>query len=175
MNNVHLFIINGGPESGKDTFVNLVAALNCSKKKVINVSSVDDVKTAATILGWDGKKTEKSRKFLSDIKALSEDYNSHSITKIVDLVRANHRDTVYFYHVREMASINKIKQQFTDSMFVVKTVYVDRDSEVELSNTSDIEASMNSHEYDIVIDNSTDKDNLIANAKRFCEIYLDIC
>ena len=67
-----VIIINGTGGSGKDTFVQY-----CSKyAKVINISSVDKVKEAATILvGWKGEKDEKSRKLLVDLKKLSIDYN----------------------------------------------------------------------------------------------------
>ena len=63
----HIFIINGSGGVGKDTFVGLVSTqLNDMLKKfhtVINFSSVDKVKEIAKEIGWDGKKTEKNRKF----------------------------------------------------------------------------------------------------------------
>ena len=58
-----VIIINGTGGSGKDTFVEF-----CSEfKNVMNISSVDKVKEAASILvGWNGEKDEKSMKLLVD-------------------------------------------------------------------------------------------------------------
>ena len=73
-----IFIINGSGGVGKDTFVELVSTeLNDTLKKfhtVENFSSVDKVKEIAIEIGWDGKKREKDRKFLSDLKNLSSNY-----------------------------------------------------------------------------------------------------
>lgn len=178
MKNVNLFIINGAPRSGKDTFANLVTAINCSDKEVVNLSSVDDVKIAAGILGWDGTKTVVNRQFLSDLKQLSENFNSHSVEKIVKLVNDNKDSIVYFYHVREDISIRKIKQSFNGTNTIVKTVYVDRlqeGKEEVQTNISDIQSRLNPQQYDIVIDNSGTKEELIQSAKMFCEKYLEIC
>ena len=66
--NKQVFIINGSGGVGKDTFVELVSKVfNLS---VMNFSSVDKVKEIARIIGWTGGKTEKDRKFLSDLKLL---------------------------------------------------------------------------------------------------------
>lgn len=175
MNNTHLFIINGIPRSGKDTFADLVKAINCSGKEVVNISSVDDVKTAYKMLGWDGTKTPEDRKNLSLIKGIADARFNHTVKTIVDLVRNNHKEKVYFYHVRELDNINKIKQQFRDSIFKVKSVYVDRKLEIDTSSNSDIEAGLDAQSYDIIIDNSGSKEELIERAKDFCKMYLEVC
>ena len=61
-----IFIINGSGGVGKDSFVALMA-MN-SKCSVGNYSSVTKVKKIAEIIGWNGSKSEKDRKFLSDLK-----------------------------------------------------------------------------------------------------------
>ena len=55
----NIVIINGYGGSGKDTFVEFVSKYN----KVYNFSSVDKVKEIAKLIGWNGKKEEKDRKF----------------------------------------------------------------------------------------------------------------
>lgn len=73
-----IVIINGTGGSGKDTFVQF-----CSKyNKVMNFSSIDKVKEIARLIGWDGKKTEKDRKFLSDLKKLTTEYNDMAFNSI---------------------------------------------------------------------------------------------
>ena len=78
-------IINGTGGSGKDTFVEYVAKYT----KVFNFSSIDVIKEIGSLqvykkiqglewlaeYGWQGKKTEKDRKFLSELKRIWEEYN----------------------------------------------------------------------------------------------------
>ena len=60
-----ILIINGKPRTGKSIFCN-TAFQKCGL--VYCFSTIDEVKRLARYLGWDGKKDEKGRKFLSDIK-----------------------------------------------------------------------------------------------------------
>ena len=68
--NKKIFIINGSGGVGKDTFVELVSEF----ASIMNFSSVDKVKDIAKEIGWNGTKTEKDRKFLSDLKILTAEY-----------------------------------------------------------------------------------------------------
>ena len=64
-----VLIINGSGGVGKDTFVNFLNKY----KKVIHRSIAYPAKEIAKQIGWDGSsKTEKDRKFLSDIKSCIE-------------------------------------------------------------------------------------------------------
>lgn len=107
------FIINGTPGSGKDTFVDIFK--NYWKYgDVYNFSSVDRVKEAAKILGWDSNvKTEKDRKFLSDLKSLSDSYNDQSfnlMTKQYKYLENNgNLEDIIFYHIREPHNIERLK------------------------------------------------------------------
>ncbi len=70
MKNFKLVVINGYPQSGKDTFIKF-----CSEfTEVENISTVDPAKKALMILGWDGIKTPEIRKALSDLKDLSTEF-----------------------------------------------------------------------------------------------------
>ena len=64
MKNKTVIVINGVGGVGKDTLCDIASKYY----KVMNVSSVDPIKDAARILGWDGAKEPKDRKFLSDLK-----------------------------------------------------------------------------------------------------------
>ena len=66
MSKHEIFIINGSGGCGKDTFVELFSK-HYGPDKVWNYSSVDKVKRIAKEIGWTGAKTEKDRKFLSDL------------------------------------------------------------------------------------------------------------
>ena len=50
-------VINGTGGSGKDTFISKVSKY----AKIYNFSSIDKVKEIATLVGWNGTKTEKDR------------------------------------------------------------------------------------------------------------------
>ena len=73
-----IIVINGTGGCGKTTFVELTQKYG----KVINFSSVDKVKEVAKLIGWDGKKTEKDRKFLSDLKAGDRDISLKRIMEV---------------------------------------------------------------------------------------------
>ena len=59
-----IFITNGMARCGKDTFAKFLNELIPTMK----YSSIDKVKDIAYLCGWDGGKTERDRKFLSDLK-----------------------------------------------------------------------------------------------------------
>ena len=55
-------VINGRGGVGKDTLCNLAA----KHFKVKNISTITPIKDLAREAGWDGRKDDKARKFLSD-------------------------------------------------------------------------------------------------------------
>ena len=67
-----ILIVNGFPRSGKDLFCE---AAFFHRGLVYPMSTIDEVRGLAKILGWDGKKDEKGRKFLSDLKDAMTEYN----------------------------------------------------------------------------------------------------
>ena len=69
-----ILIINGSGGVGKDTFVGCLSRF----KKVYHTSIVNPVKELAKQAGWDGGKTERDRKFLSDLKVLIDTYNDNN-------------------------------------------------------------------------------------------------
>lgn len=68
---VHIVVVNGRPCSGKTTFEKL-----CMEELTYAdiYSTIDFVKKIATECGWDGEKTDRNRKFLSDLKDLLTDW-----------------------------------------------------------------------------------------------------
>ncbi|MCM1214030.1 MAG: hypothetical protein NC548_05870 [Lachnospiraceae bacterium] len=72
MHKIPIIIINGKGGCGKDSLIDGVAA-HCWWP--VTRSAVDKVKEAATVLGWDGGKSDKDRKFLHEMKNLSTEFN----------------------------------------------------------------------------------------------------
>lgn len=163
-----IFVINGSGGVGKDTFVELVSLeLNNRLKKfhtVINYSSVDKVKEIAREIGWNGQKTEKDRKFLSDLKSLTKNYCDMPFQsmkhKIEDFIN-NEEGHVLFLHIREPEEIKRIADSFNAT-----TVLIIRDSVTHItSNTSD--KNVFDYHYDFVIENNGTIDDLRNKAKSF--------
>lgn len=158
--NKYIVIINGTGGSGKDTFVEFVSKYN----KVVNVSSVDKVKEIATIIGWDGGKTEKDRKFLSDLKKLTTEYNEMPFRNMQEKVEKfkESDNEIMFLHIREPEEIKKAVDAFN-----AKTLLIRRQGhDIITSNYSD--ASVENYDYDYIIENTT-LENLEDQAKKFYE------
>lgn len=146
--NKQIFIINGSGGVGKDTFVELVSQLI----PVVNFSSVDKVKEIAIQIGWDGKsKTEKDRKFLSDLKLLTGSYCDmpfQSMKEIVNKFNEDKRDNVLFLHIREPEEIKRAVEEFH-----AKTILVKRENIKQItSNMAD--ANVYNYDYDYIISNN---------------------
>ena len=142
-----IIVINGTGGSGKDTFVSFASKY----AKVFNFSSIDKVKEVARIIGWNGAKTEKDRKFLSDLKSLTTKYNDmafNSVKEAVDNFKVSN-DEIMFIHIREPEEIQRAVLAFN-----AKTLLVKRDGlENITSNYSD--ASVENYNYDFIIKNDT--------------------
>ena len=141
-----VFIINGSGGCGKDTFVSLVDDISYT----MNFSSVDKVKEIARIIGWNGGKTEKDRKLLSDLKLLCTDYNDMPLNSMKEKFEEflDRHANFLFLHIREPEEIKRAKK-----IFNAKTILVKRDS-VEHITSNMADANVFNYNYDIVIDNN---------------------
>lgn len=156
-----IVIINGTGGCGKDTFINYLSKY-C---KVYNFSSVDKVKEIASIIGWKGTKTDKDRKFLSDLKRLTTEYNDMSFNSIKEAVSIfkKSEDEIMFIHIREPEEIKRAAVTFN-----AKTLLIKREGlKIITSNYSD--ASVENYNYDYIVLNDS-LENLKKKAKQFIEI-----
>ena len=100
-----VIVINGSGGVGKDTLCDMAA----NRYKVKNVSSITPIKELAKQCGWDGEKTDKARKFLSNLKALTTEYNDFPTKWIygqyLDFLKTD--EQVMFVHIREGSEIKK--------------------------------------------------------------------
>jgi hypothetical protein len=161
-----VFIINGSGGVGKDTFVSLVT--KHMFLPVMNFSSVDKVKAIARIIGWTGGKTERDRKFLSDLKLLCTDYNNMPFVSMGEKVEEfNYSDAaMLFLHIREPEEIEKAKIAFN-----AKTVLIKRDAVKQItSNMAD--GNVFNYQYDIVVDNDGDVESFERKAAAFVNDFV---
>lgn len=100
-----VFVINGSGGVGKDTLCNLAA----KHYRVRNVSSITPIKNIASLCGWNGEKSDRARKFLADLKALTVEYNDYPTKWILEEYRRflESEDEIMFVHIREGAEIQK--------------------------------------------------------------------
>ena len=164
-----IFILNGMAQSGKDTFYNMVSELK--KDETFHFSIIDKVKEKAKLLGWTGKKTEKGRKFLYDLKQLMDNYNDYNFNYVKGLIDVNYNlsnPRSLFIDMREEKDIIRAKKEFN-----AKTILIKNDNAKNiLSNNAD--ANVFNMEYDIVIDNSGTLDDLRLKVRQFIEEYIEV-
>jgi hypothetical protein len=169
-----VIVINGSARSGKDQFTNYV------KKhydgKCMNWSTIDKVKKISRRnLGWDGKKTEEARKFLSEIKRVWGEYNNGpfmDITKRIStfnskLNKKNKKNIIYFIHCREPYEIQKFVDKYGDKCM---TVLLKRDDREVPDNLAD--KNVGNFDYNVTIQNNGNKKDLEKDAIKFIESWL---
>lgn len=165
-----VFIINGSGGVGKDTFVHLVSVeLNNMLKRfhtVDNFSSIDKIKEIAKEIGWDGGKSEKDRKFLSDLKHLASDYCDMPFRTMREKViqfKNNEENIFLFLHIREPREIERAVAEFHAKAVLVKRDLIGR----IVSNDSD--KNVFAYGYDYIIDNDGTAEELMEKAKKFVQ------
>ena len=162
------FVINGAGTTGKDTFVMMVAdTLRPKGIEVFNISSVERVKEAGKILGWDEKKDDKGRKFLSDLKDLSTENYDGPFNFMVNKY-TNGSDGIYFFHIREPEEIFKFVKATGAT-----TIALYRDSTNTYTNHADLNAY--NYCYDIEIINNGTLSDLIKEVEKLClnELFIE--
>lgn len=151
-----IIVINGAPCSGKDAF-----AAICHKYITWcgNISTVDFVKEVAVHCGWNGTKTPKDRKFLSDLKDLLTEWNDVPFQKVrteinkleYDAMRfhIDSDEVVCFIHCREPQEIQKFVDRLGAKTLLLRRPDVENN---EQSNHADSQVLNYDYDYTIVND-----------------------
>lgn len=154
-----IVIINGSGGAGKDTFCDYVSKY--TGYGTYTISSVDKIKEIAKLIGWDGvSKTEKDRKFLSDLKLLTTQYNDLPLKDIKEKIKtfkSNFRIDIMFIHIREPKEIEKLKKEYPDDN--IKTLLI-TNKNVPRITSNDGDAGVFNYHYDFVINNDGTLDDL---------------
>ena len=150
-----IIVINGEAGCGKDTFVDIIEEANHGR--VMQISAITPIKAMADIAGWDGEKTPKSRKFLSDLKDLCDEAFNTSrnyIRREVDVFRSINEYDFLFIHARDPEQIAWIVREFG-----ARTLLIKRDGyTTKASNHAD--ANIYNFSYDYEVRNAGDDMNL---------------
>lgn len=150
-------IINGSGSSGKDEFIKQCKLFD---EDIENISTIDFIKSIAKYAGWDGKKDERGRRLLSDVKDALIRYDNLPLKNIVDSTKMFDNKTV-FIHCREPSEIDKIKNALS-----AKTLLIKNDNVKEIT-TNHADRDVELYHYDYVINNSGTLGDLIISAQVF--------
>lgn len=167
MSDIQYIIVGGFPRSGKSTFVSYCKEI-IGENYMLDISTVDLVKHLAALAGWDGTKTPKNRKFLSDLKQLLIEWDDVPYKDVIrtaqnartdlDAYGVNH--TLYvFVQCREPEEI----QKFVDRVGA-HTVFISRKDHETPTNESDITTRRYNYEATIFNDGDLDQLKLCAQA-----------
>ena len=182
-------IINGKPQSGKDTFCKYAQGY-CDDDESANtliISSVDPLKEMLTQLGWDGTKTDKIRDMLMDMKQLWVQNQDGPTMFLFNNILEFHKactgeDNIVFVHIREPEEIKKLVNALTGfesmgidviSLLVIRKGEEDTPNQPTETRRSDDEALINSYEYDVTINNDEDLIKLQELAAEFVDKLLE--
>ncbi len=143
-----VIVINGRGGVGKDTLCDFAA----KKYAVRNVSSITPIKELAARCGWAGEKTDRARKFLSDLKALLIAYNDFPTKWALGEYEAflEGDEELMFLHVREGAEIDKFVRETGG---VAKTLLVRRASHHTGAYGNASDDLVEKYAYDYIFDN----------------------
>lgn len=139
------------------------------KEYAISISTIDPIKEIAKFAGWDGTKTPKNRKFLSDLKKLLAEWDDipyQIIRKAIDEYSKNGK-WIIFIDSREPEEIERFKKDYNATTLLIRRL---GDEIMETSNASD--ENVFNYEYDYVIKNYGDLGDLREQAITFLE-YLE--
>lgn len=168
-----VYVINGAPGSGKSTFCEKVIDI-VGKNWGFELSTVDLVKQVATDLGWNGEKTLKNRKFLSDLKDLLTEWDDIPFRDTVRKVRLiedefdkyylNFNEAAIFINCREPEEIKRLCEELH-----AKSILIRRDLAEDAAVSNHADANVLNFNYDIEITNNGDLRDLAFSALDFVE------
>lgn len=168
-----IIVVNGSQRVGKDTFIDFcIDILKENGKFGKKISTIDYVKEVAKFCGWDGRKNDKDRKFLSDLKNVLIEWNDIPFKKVckeIDILHSleiklnNFNYSYLFVLCREPDEIEKIVNAF--DTITVLVVNKKAESMYQTSNRADKEVK--EYNYDVCIMNNFSLDNLRISAETF--------
>lgn len=182
-----VIIINGSGGVGKDAFAKRVIEETIKLAKCVvpvenenycvnpeifyridnittnNISTIDCVKNIAKMFNWNGEKSEKDRKMLSDLKDLMTVYNDYPFKRVTaqitnwlryDKTRPNdmYDHSFLFVHCREPKEIERIKNQFPNGTFTLLV----QNPKVAKVTDNHADREVENYNYDFTVVNDSD-------------------
>jgi len=172
---IKLIIVNGTAGAGKTTFEDF-CSVYLGQIDTFKISTIDRIKEAAKVLGWDGTKTPENRKFLSDLKDLSTQWADVPFQTIKGYIHKAENELenldvadIHTYYIftdsREPEEIQRFKDELGGITVLVRN---EKQEQVVASNHAD--ANVLQFNYDYVINNNGTLEELKAKARIFCQL-----
>lgn len=164
-----VFIVNGKPRAGKDTFAMILNRY----MNVYKYSAITKVKEIATLCGWDGQKEERDRKFLHELKMLTSEYSDMAYQDVVNEIKKYRNGEieadVFIVDVREPEEIERLAKEVG-----ALTVFIENNNVPAItSNAAD--ANVENYEYDFVVPNNGTMNDFEEEIKLFMEFLMMYC
>lgn len=168
-----IIIINGKGGVGKDTLINFTWK---ELGHVSTLSAIDPIKEIAKQYGYkESEKTDKARKFLSDLKKVFIEWNELPMQYILSGIESflDGPDNILFIHIREISEIEKLKDALAKkedfSRFKLLTLLIKnkRVDDKTFGNASD--DHVENYNYDLIYHN----DKLLDAAKYDWLLYFE--
>lgn len=161
-----VFIVNGKPRAGKDTFAEILNRYMV----VYKYSAVTKVKEIAKQCGWTGAKEEKDRKFLHELKMLTSAYSDLPYRDVLDKIEKYRSGEiladVFVVDVREPEEIERLRKA-TDAI----TIYIENEN-VPAITSNEADANVANYEYDFTIFNNGTIEEFEDNIMNFMEFLM---
>lgn len=151
-----IIVINGKGGVGKDTLCRIAGEYF----NVQSISAIDPIKEMARKhLHWDNDKSDKGRKLLSDLKAISIQYddapNAYLVSKAYDFMEPDNPSQILFIHIREPEEIDKFMHSISlRATCPVKTVLVRSDKLGKERYGNDSDDNVENYVYDYCFNNN---------------------
>lgn len=192
-NFTNIVIINGTGGSGKSTFCNLCKEvtqesewynqykelLGCPFPTVVELSTIDYVKAIAKTTGWDGKKDDRGRAYLSALKDAMEAYDHIPSKKVMETIKKAwtvgiKMKYLFFVNIREPENINFFKSLCKVDGWSCSTLLITNPN-VEIIRTNHADCDVLNYKYDYYITNDGTLEDLRDKAEEFLCYTMGYC
>ena len=165
-----VILINGYNGVGKDTLVD--SAKMVTSESIHNISTVDKIKEAAVILGWNGIKDDTARAALHDLKKLSNKYFNHSRSYVENFTR-QHSNCFIFVHCREPLELEYFKKFIPEVKPDTEcySLLVTNDRVTPADNAAD--QGVFEFTYDFIVKNNSTIEDLQKEARNLLENIME--
>lgn len=124
---IKVVCVNGFPESGKTTFIQMCIA-NSFSATIHSISTVDRAKEALRLLGWNGGKTEVARGLLHNLKMISNQhfdgakaYVAESVGELESRMKHLHKGFgILFVDCREPGELALFREIFDANALLIR-------------------------------------------------------
>lgn len=159
---MRIIIFNGQGGSGKGLTHYFMSSYAGEKYGLCTTktSIIDPVKELASFIGWTGAKEQEDRKFLSDLKDLTDKYNDFSMINLIEKIeKQKHNYDYFFVDMRDPDDIARLINLYPDTI----TILVKRGDKKDFDNHAD--SNVFNYFYDYVVENNGTKEELKTTAE----------